>query len=268
MHGIHKIMKNTKSIFNGKLLGAISIIAVLAVPAFAATNNGCDKEGNDRINPEIALCSTHVYNIGEDSNPATEADKQLMKNVVALKSSIMTQQMYKQYEYLETMIRRFKTQLEKAVLTTKLQVAGADTSVTGSSSYSGVGTSTGGGSSYRSRDSYIVVDGAKDCNMESGGTLAVLQCVQNNINSALAVLDANQVADARRQLEKDFDVAVKNGGAYNTSGLKRNSEPVSCTRMSNNAASVRNCAYDLLSAMRLAIDNYNRQNRTYNKSEY
>ena len=269
MYGCDEITMRIKNeIFNGKMLCAIGAICAVLSPAFAATNNGCDKEGNGRINPEIALCSTHVYNIGEDSNPATEADKQLMRNVVALKSTIMTQQMYKQYEYLETMIRRFKTQLEKAVLTTKLQVAGADTSVTGSSSYSGVGTSTGGGSSYRSRDSYIVVDGAKDCNMESGGTLAVLQCVQNNINSALAVLDANQVADAKRQLEKDFDVAVKNGGAYNTSGLKRNSEPVSCTRMSNNAASVRNCAYDLLSAMRLAIDNYNRQNRTYNKSEY
>ena len=247
-----------------KTISAFTVLLSLSLPAYAA-GNGCDDLSNDRINPEIALCSTHVYNIGGTKNKVSDTDKQLMKNVVALKTTVMTQQMYKQYEYLDAMLRRFKTQLEKAVLTTKLQAAGADTSSAGSSSYSGV--SANSSTSSRNRDSYVVVDGAKDCNMESGGTLAVLQCVQSNINSALASLDANQVAEARRQLEKDFEVAVSNGSAYNKDGLVRNRTPASCARMSNNAQSVRTCAYDLLSAMRLAIDNYNRQNRTYNKNE-
>ena len=55
--------------FLAKKCMATAVVCALALPSFAATtNNGCDKEGNDRINPEIALCSTHVYNIGEDSN--------------------------------------------------------------------------------------------------------------------------------------------------------------------------------------------------------
>ena len=157
---------------------ATAVVCALALPAFAATtNNGCNNESNDRINPEIALCSTHVYNIGETENQPSESDKQLMKNVVALKTTVMTQQMYKQYEYLETMIRRFKTQLEKAVLTTKLQAAGADNATAGASSYSGVGTSSG--ANYN-RDTYIVVYGARDCNNETT-RLAIYECLQSNI---------------------------------------------------------------------------------------
>ena len=30
--------------------------------------NGCDNEENEYISPALALCSTHVYNIGEDEN--------------------------------------------------------------------------------------------------------------------------------------------------------------------------------------------------------
>ncbi len=95
-----------------------------ATPA-STTGNGCEDEDNDRIIAELALCSTHAYNIGLDQNPENTSDKQLIKDAVALKTTIMTQQMNKQYEYLESMMRRFKTQLEKAVLTTKLQKAGA-----------------------------------------------------------------------------------------------------------------------------------------------
>ena len=242
---------------------ATAVICALALPAFAATtNNGCDNESNDRINPEIALCSTHVYNIGQDQNRPSESDKQLMRNVVALKTTVMTQQMYKQYEYLETMIRRFKTQLEKAVLTTKLQAAGADTSAAGGSSYSGVGTSS---TANYNRDSYVVVDGARDCQRESG-TLAVLQCVQNNINIALGVLDGGNNGDAKKQLLKDFEIAQRYGKQYNKD-LNEN-KPDSCKRLSysgTNASSIKTCAYDLLQATTYAIDEYNKLYRTVAK---
>lgn len=87
--------------------------------------DGCDSADNNRISPELALCSVHAYNIGEVQNP-TGANRQLMKDVIALKTTVITQQMNKQYEYMDLMIRRFKTQLEKAVLTTKLQASGAN----------------------------------------------------------------------------------------------------------------------------------------------
>ena len=99
-----------------------AICGILVAGPVRAAGDGCEDEKNDRITPELALCSVHAYNIGSSSNP-TGADKQLMKEIIALKTTVITQQMNKQYEYMEAMIRRFKTQLEKAVLTTKLQAA-------------------------------------------------------------------------------------------------------------------------------------------------
>ena len=97
-----------------KKVCAISVIALLATHgAFAATGNGCDNDKNDRINPEIALCSTHVYNVGFSQNQSSESNKQLMRDTVALKTTVMTQQMYRQYEYLDATLRRFKTQWKK-----------------------------------------------------------------------------------------------------------------------------------------------------------
>ena len=181
---------------------ATAVVCALALPAFAA-NNGCDNEANDRINPEIALCSTHVYNIGGTTNKASETDKQLMRNVVALKTTAMTQQMYKQYEYLETMIRRFKTQLEKAVLTTKLQAAGADNTTAGGPSYAGVGTSS---TANYNRDSGISLDGAQNC--AQTGYMDAFSCLTSNIQ--LVINTANErkyMTEARKQLESDLAVA-------------------------------------------------------------
>ena len=215
------------------------------VPAYAA-NNGCDNEANDRINPEIALCSTHVYNIGGTTNKASETDKQLMRNVVALKTTVMTQQMYKQYEYLETMIRRFKTQLEKAVLTTKLQAAGADTSTAGGSSYSGVGTSS---TANYNRDSYVVVDGARDCNNETTRP-AIYECLQSNISIVINAANERNISDATRQLKKDIEVARRNSVAV----------PQNCNYISN--STITNCAYSLRSEIMTAAEKWNRDNRT------
>lgn len=246
-------MKNTKRIFDGKLLGAISVAALLAMPSVAATNNGCDNDKNDRINPEIALCSTHVYNIGFDKNQSSESKKQLMRDVVALKSTVMTQQIYKQYEYLDSMIRRFKTQLEKAVLTTKLQAAGADTSSAGGSSYSGVSTSKSGTTSSRSgSNKYVVLNDARNCSIESSTIIAGLQCLSENMGKILAAVDNNDISGARRQLDADKEVAKKFGVSL----------PSECNVVLNNANSVSNCAYALRIAILSAIEGkQNAQNR-------
>ena len=218
-------MKVTKNIFNGKLFGAVSVAALLAVPAFAATtDNGCGKDSNDRINPEIALCSTHVYNIGEVENPSTESDKQLMRDVVALKSTVMTQQMYKQYEYLDATLKRFKTQLEKAVLTTKLMAAGADGD-TGGSSYSGV--STGSSSTqFRSSDRNIFIAGVSNCNNELTNQ-KVFECLQANLNTIYNTSNNGQnvTSELRKQLANDYKVAT--GACTSCSGKKTECEDAS-----------------------------------------
>ena len=120
---------------SGVSFAAISFGCLLPYMSLAASSNGCDDlDKNDSINPEIALCSTHVYNIKAVTNPdSNTAKSQLMKDVVALKSTIIMQQMYKQYEYLEATISRLKTQLRREILTSKLETAGASSSSSSSS---------------------------------------------------------------------------------------------------------------------------------------
>ena len=177
-----------------KLLSCVAVVALVSMPAVAAVT--CDDE-DALINPALALCSTHVYNVGGDKNPSDGADREMMREVVALKTTVMTQQMYKQYEYLESMIRRFKTQLEKAVLKTRLQTSGA-------------GDDSSGGASSKSDDKYIILTGTQNC-MKMGSIDASLSCLQSNIRIAMDAISAGNTRDASKQLKKDLDTAVTMG---------------------------------------------------------
>lgn len=177
-----------------KFLSGVALAALVSMPAVAAVT--CDDE-NALVNPALALCSTHVYNVGGDKNPSDGADREMMREVVALKTTVMTQQMYKQYEYLESMIRRFKTQLEKAVLKTRLQTSGA-------------GDDSSGGASSKSDDKYIILTGTQNC-MKMGSIDASLSCLQSNIRIAMDAISAGNTRDASKQLKKDLDTAVTMG---------------------------------------------------------
>lgn len=191
----------------------LTFVAVLVLPGgVMGATNGCDNEENEYISPALALCSTHVYNIGEIENPRSEDMRGYMRDVVALKSTIMTQQLNKQYEYLESMIRRFKTQLEKAVLTTKLQTSGVtleDSSGNPVSSYS-----SGGSSMFKSKDRNIFMDGVKNCNKELLPT-DVMTCLNHNMStiSDISGNGDNVTMEIRKQLANDFkllnDTSVK-----------------------------------------------------------
>lgn len=184
-------MKAIKRIFC-----VVSCAAVLGGAVSSAVGNGCDKESNDRISATLALCSTHAYNIGSMTNPTTADERQLMRDVVALKTTVITQQMYSQYVYLDAMVRRLKTQLEKAVLTTSLAAAGATTDE-GSSSYR---------SSSMQRNMYIA--GAQNCNNPIG-SLEVFSCLQSNYTqiSAQTSGGTRPTSEARSQLAADYKIA-------------------------------------------------------------
>ncbi len=222
---------------------AFFVICLCAVSGNVyAADNGCMDEDNDRITPELALCSTHVFNIGDVSNPANDNDKQLMRDVVALKTTVMTQQMKKQYDYLEATIRRFKTQLEKAILTTKLQAAGA------------TDDNSGGGAS-ASRDKNVVLIGAENCMLKSS-TSAGLTCIQSNIRIVLQAVSAGNVGEAYRQLQKDLGFAnsygVKCGGNQCDTYEK-------CKDLRANREKVNDCAYQLNIAVMQKIEEASRQ---------
>ena len=180
-------MKRLKNIFYGLL-----VALVVCVPAYA--DNGCENDDNDAIVAELALCSTHAYNIGATENP-TGADKELMRDVIAMKTTLITQQMYRQYEQMESMLRRLKTQLEKAVLTTGLEAKGASPS----------GSSLSGGASFKSDDRNIHMAGVKNC-LNYYQDSEILKCYEDNLNMIVNMSGNgdNVSSELKKQLVQDF----------------------------------------------------------------
>ena len=166
---------------------------VIVVPVFAA-DNSCENENNDAIAPEFALCSTHVYNIGLTENPDS-AGRALMQEVIGKKTTVITQQMYKQYQQMESMLRRFKTQLEKAVLKNKFEMAGAKDEDDDNSS--------GGG--YTSKDTGIFIGGAQDCS-RLYGKKEILDCYRSNLDTIERTSNyGNSLSnDVKEQFANDF----------------------------------------------------------------
>ncbi len=128
------------------------------------------------INPVIAICDTHAYNNGLSENPTDTSAKAELQEVIALKTTVIAQQLYKQYEYLSATLRRLKIQLEKAVLTANLEAAGAKD---GSSSGSTVG-GLAGGSSSTDKQNGIYLPNAQNCSLVYDPYVAY-SCLQQNI---------------------------------------------------------------------------------------
>lgn len=225
-----------------KFLSGVLVAALISMPAVAAVT--CDDE-DALINPALALCSTHVYNVGGDKNPSDGADREMMRDVVALKTTVMTQQMYKQYEYLESMIRRFKTQLEKAVLKTRLQTSGA-------------GGDSSNGSSLKNDDKYIVLTGTQNC-MKMGSIDASLACLQSNVRIAMDAISAGNARDASKQLKKDLDTAL-------TMGVVKVSDGTYEACNSTMSASKRDTVSDCATKLNYALMNYV-DNRTWERTQ-
>lgn len=212
--------------------------------ARAADDYGCNDPNNDRITPMLALCSTHAYNIGFLENPSTAANQQAMRDVVALKTTVITQQMYKQYEYLDATIRRLKTQLEREILTTKLESAGASS---GRSS----GTSIGGNNG---------VAGAENC--RNGTTSDVMNCLSRNLDRTVAAINSSDLGAAKRQIETDLQTLHLYDRTQNVSQCQN--LDTYCTNLNNNRNDLNNCT----DYMRVCITRNLEalQERTYNTS--
>ena len=153
------------------------------------------------FNPAFGLCSVHSHNIAAlDSttqlpiNPTKSEETAQMNEVIAMKSTIIAQQLKEQYDQLNAVVKRFKTQLEKAVLTSKIEV------LTGNAAS---GNSGGGASgSYNNNG----LANAEDC-------YAVRQenaydCVARNLSKISSAAEKD-ITNARKQL--DNDLAIMDG---------------------------------------------------------
>ena len=179
----------------------IMVIGVLAITgASYGAGDGCESESNDRITAELALCSVHAYNIGETANPGTATMRQGMNEVIALKTTVMAQQMYKQYEYMDAMLKRFKTQLSKAVLLAQIQKA-AGTSANNASSR-GVQSGTTGTAGAR----VTGLADAKECATEYIYPQDIFECLAGNSDKINANIGSVSNNDIKRQMEKDIEI--------------------------------------------------------------
>lgn len=257
----------TKSLPLIKKLGgrgaALLLGLVMAVPAFAATrDNGCGDPDNVYINPELALCSVHAYNIGHTNNPnSSSADSQIMRDVVALKTTVMMQQMYKQYSFLEATINRIKTQLKREILTTQAEVAGAPS---GSSS----GASSVGGNNG--------VSGAENCRT-AGSTSDVMSCLSRNVDRIATAISNSDIGAARRQIETDLETLKLYDNLEKTEADPNNikndkymSQPLAtaykqCNQAQNNRQKMSECVDYMRVCITRNIEYLQNQNRTYSQ---
>lgn len=163
-----------------------------------------DLEKNDDcpyIAGTYAICDTHPYNAGIPkidrtgvvgmTGTANISQSEEIREMVALKVTVISQQMYKQYEYLNATLRRLKTQLEKSVLTTTLEAAGAKSDGESSSSY-GVGLVGGNKNSQYT-----------DC---SGKDLqGTIYCLRQNYSSLATQINSKKCDKvAKQQLKSDI----------------------------------------------------------------
>lgn len=240
--------------------------AILSNDVFAASSNGCDNADNNYITPELALCSTHVYNIGKTTNQDSASAKQAMRDVVALKSTIMMQQMYKQYQYLDATLSRLKTQLEREILTSKLEAAGATSSSSGSS---------GGAISGNNG-----VVGAENC-MTAGLTEDVMNCLSRNLERIASAINGSDIGAAKRQIETDlmalqmYDKLEKTDKCHVTENNKQVTKQLSAslcktTQVCQNAAKTNNrqTMTECVNLMRVCITQNIEQLQNQNRGMY
>lgn len=183
--------KKNKYFIKLKTAIIFAVATLFVVPVVYAADNGCSDDDNNRIAPVLALCSSHTYNIGLAENPTSDSDKQLMRDVVALKTTVMMQQMYKQYSFLEATLNRMKTQLRREILTTNFEVAGASSSDSSSSSSSSIGGNNG-------------IAGAENCR-SAGSTADVMSCLSRNLDRISTAINNSDIGAARRQIQTDLE---------------------------------------------------------------
>lgn len=192
----------------------------------------------DYFPPEYALCSVHAYNIGKIK--LESGDVADMKEVIGYKTTFIAQLIKQQYDALNTMVKQLKTHLQKAILTTKTEIATGNVS----------GGSSGSASSAKQDGIYLA--GAQNCKMiTSGGVSSAAQCLQTNANLAM---NAQSKADARKQLKEDLEIA-KRWGLCGTDN-----------KCCNNENDPKSCAQELL--MNISIELQKKQDERDSRMYY
>lgn len=148
-----------------------------------------------KIKPEYAICDIHAWNADEGTPLPTSEKIEETKTVIGQKVTLVSQQLYKQYEYLRATLKRLETQLKKSVLAAQLEKAGA------------ISSNSSGGSSGSNRNdgNTIYLAGAENC-YNSSSPMTAYTCIRNNANLIKANVKTNR-KNARKQLDDTVKAA-------------------------------------------------------------
>ena len=221
---------------------AVVVLCGMSVGAYAYSGGYDDDDYNDcqYFSPAYALCSTHAYNYGMLKNPSDSGQISEMNNIIALKSTVIAQQMKQQYDVLNAMVKRFKTQLEKSVLKSKIEV------MTGGSSSS---SSSSGGSSSNNAG----LASAEDCD-EVSNKADIYDCLLRNL-SKIEKAAEKDTGNARKQLNND--IAVADGYYMCAKGNSKACEE-SCPDNSNRRG-IQDCVKTLRRLIKNSKDEYEQE---------
>lgn len=214
-----------------------SVFATLFVVGSGASYAD-DMDDCQFFSPAYALCTIHAHNMGSSQNYTKGDEIQELNEIIALKSTVIAQQMKQQYDALNTMIKRLKTQLEKAVLTSKMEM------ITGNTS-----SSSGGGSSSYNSAGNTGLAGAEDCYAVTDQA-NVYDCFTRNLAKISQAVD-NDLTGARKQLKNDIDIMI----AY---GI--NPDSGKCDNTSSSRNNMKTCVQNLQVKVRQAKTKFDQDN--------
>ena len=240
-------MLNERFLDIKKLIRVVAVAAVCMIScgAYATYYDDDDYDECPYFTPAYALCTTHAYNAAMEKNPYDSSQIAHMNEIIALKSTVIAQQMKQQYDVLNAMVKRFKTQLEKSVLKSKIEV------MTGGSSSS---SSSGGSSSNNAG-----LANAEDCYAVTSQA-DVYDCFTRNLNKISQAADKDTV-NARKQLVNDIAIM----DAYSIADVnKGDCESVG----SANRNAIKKCVQYLSVKVRQAKTAYDREEAKARSSRY
>ena len=173
-----------------------------------------DPLNGNNANPVYALCSTHAYNIGQENNDKVD-DKEIMNDVIALKATVIVQNMKSNYDYLELMVKQTKIQMQKSIMTATTNAVG------------GSATDT--------------LPGTTDCRIK--GLSDTISCLRTNESIVLSNITSNNSVSmaVKNQIKGDRDVIVSilstNGNAAGATSVKDDCLDAEISKISG----ARNC---------------------------
>lgn len=205
------------------------------------------------FSPAFVLCSVHSHNIGRvdsDDKPANPTDAEQiadMNEVIAAKSTVIAQQLKKQYDALNAVIKRFKTQLEKAVLTSKMEM------ITGN-----ISSSSGGGSSSYNSAGNTGLAGAEDCGLS--GRADIYECVRRNLTKVSQSADKDR-NNARKQLVADIKLMDVYTMCGNKGDCAKDDDCKNVKESFGDAKTVKSCAAKMIQFVNMSKGDYDNEQR-------